>query len=67
MLNKIKKILGLTPKVTIQEDDRLKISVGIVNNKLIIKLDKSVDTITFTKDQLSQFLAAVAGQMGQLK
>ena len=64
MLKKLKQILNLNPKGV---DDALKVSVGIVNNKLTIHLDRSVSTITFTKEQVSQFLSAIASNMGALK
>lgn len=70
MLKSLQKLFGLTPKDSsqgIQADTKLKINVGIVNNKLQINIDRPVSAITFDKNELDQFLAAVASQAGALK
>jgi hypothetical protein len=64
LLNKTREILRLNPKSS--QDDHIKISIGTENNRLIISLDKKVSVITFDKEQLTKFLAALATNMGSL-
>lgn len=70
MLKKIKEILGLTPKISdgpTGPEENLKIGVGVQGNKIVIKLDKKVDTITFDKVQLTNFLGALASRATLIK
>lgn len=70
MLNKIKGFLGLNPKDNskeVQDEGILKIAVGVQGNKIIIKLDKRVDTITLDRIQLTNFLGALASRATMIK
>jgi hypothetical protein len=69
MLKKIKEALGLTPKASpgLEPQDALKISVGVQGNKIVILLDKKVDTITLDKVQLTNFLGALASRATLIK
>lgn len=65
MLEKIKKVLGLLPKA--ETEQKLQIQVGIVNGKMHIQINRKVDVIVFNKEQLQQFLGAVACQAAGVK
>ena len=64
MIGYIKKILGLNPK---EVNEKIEIKVGVFNGTLQIRTNKKVDVITFNKDQLRAFLAAVASQAALVK
>jgi hypothetical protein len=65
MLEKIKDILQLNPKT--QDEKPLNIQVGLQGDKIIIKLDRKVNTITFDKVQLANLLSALATRAQMLK
>lgn len=70
MLKKIKEILGLTPKFSdnsLSPEGNLKIGIGVQGNKIVIKLDQRVDTITLDKAQLTNFLSALASRATLIK
>lgn len=67
MINAIKKLLGLNPLPTENQDIAVNIQIGILDGKLCIKLDRKLDIITLNKVQLSQLLAAIATRAVEVK
>ena len=69
MLDSVKKILRLHPpaQTTGVQDSPLQIQVGVQGQKVVIKLDRHVDTITLDRMQLTNFLSALASRASLIK
>ena len=68
MLNKIKELLNLNPKASITSNDEpLDVQVGIQGNRIVIKLGRKVDVISFDRAQLTNLLAALASRAQMIK
>lgn len=67
MLNKIKNVLGLNPKIRKEGNNSVQIGVSVQKNKMVITFDHPVNMVTLDKGQLTNLLAALASGAGLLK
>lgn len=65
MLRRVKGFLGLSPKES--PNDNIQVKIGVQGNKIVMKFDRAIDTLTLDKTQVVVFLGEVATRATLLK
>lgn len=65
MLRIVKGFLGLSPKT--MPNDNIQVKIGVQGNKIVMKFDRAIDTLTLDKTQVGVFLGEVATRATLLK